>query len=632
MNLFLLIIIVLALLLGGVGYYMYSTKDERRINNMIKEMSLRDKLAQMMVPAFRYYKESDDSEEYAITEVTDFMKEYLSNDHFGAFTMYAENCEDLEKTLKFVYTIQKVNRDGGGIPMIIGIDQEGGYINRLSFASVGVGNMALAATGDPENARTMASIHGKELSLLGINADYAPVLDINNNPNNPIIGVRSFSDDPETVVAFGKSFIEGLHSENLITTIKHFPGHGNTDTDSHTGFPLINSTYEQLKENELIPFKAAVEAGTDMIMTAHIQYPNIEKETYVSTSTGQQVYLPATMSKTILTDILRNDMGYEGIIVSDALDMDAIADNFAMKDVLKMTINSGVNMLLLPIVYDYKNLEENKATLDLAVKLAEDGEIDIEKIDDSVKRILKLKLKYGLLDQEDFELNDSIIAEAKAGINSKESNEITQRLAEEAVTLLKNENKAFPLDVKENENVLIVFADTCISRSGYGELVKQELLEQNLLPAGVTIDILGNNGSNNEECIEAAKKADHLIMVYRMYGTSCLDPQTDDGWSLECFDQMIDEVHKLNKKVILMTCQLPYDIARFTAADALLVTYEATTARSLPTRTISPNLYVALKACFGLAETNGSLPVNIPYIEGTKITDKILFPRGYRQQ
>ncbi|MBR5341719.1 MAG: hypothetical protein IK151_07325 [Erysipelotrichaceae bacterium] len=611
------------------GLFLFNTRDERRINRLINKMPLRDKLAQMMVPSFRYYKENEEAEEYPVSELTDYIKEYLSEDHYGSFTLYTENCSDPKKTLEFVYGIQQLNKESGGIPMIIGIDQEGGSIVRVNFGTIGVGNMALAATGNPDNARTMASIYGKELALLGINADYAPVMDINNNPSNPIIGVRSFSDDPQITAQFGKAFIEGLHQQGIISTAKHFPGHGNTDTDSHTGFPLISSTYEQLKDNELIPFKTAIDEGVDIIMTAHIQYPNIEKGTYTSTSTHEQIYLPATMSKVILTDILRGDLGFDGVIASDALDMDAIADNFAMKDVLKMTINSGVNMLLLPIVYEAKDLENNRAILDLAVKLAEEGEIDSEKINDSVRRILKLKLKYGLLDNIDFELNDVMIKEAETGIGNKESQDIARKIAEESVTLLKNENNAYPLNLKENEKTLIIFADTCISRIGYGELIKKELTDNKLIPEGSVIEIMPSNGSNNEECIEAAKEADHVILVYRMYSVSCLDPETDDGWSLECFDKIIDAVHEQNKTVILMTCQLPYDIARFTAADALLVTYNASILRTLPESSYAPNLEAALYSCFGLAEAGGHLPVNIPYVEGTRITDKILYQRGF---
>jgi hypothetical protein len=156
-------------------------------------------------------------------------------------------------------------------------------------------------------ARTL----GGEIAALGINTDFAPVMDVNSNPRNPIIGTRSFSDDPQTVSTYGVSFVEGLKETGTITALKHFPGHGDVATDSHTGFPVQEKTYDELKECELVPFQAAIDAGADMVMTAHIQYPSVDSRTYTSTSTGEEVYYPATLSDRILKDILREDMGFE---------------------------------------------------------------------------------------------------------------------------------------------------------------------------------------------------------------------------------------------------------------------------------------------------------------------------------
>ena len=209
---------------------------------------------------------------------------------------------------------------------------------------------------------------------------------MNKNPANPVIGVRSFSDDPQTVSAFGCAYLEGLHSQGIMAALKHFPGHGNTDTDSHTGFPVINSSYEELQTCELITFKAAIDAGADMVMTAHIQYPQIEKETYTSVSTGNRVFLPATMSKTILTDILRGQMGFDGVIVSDALDMAAVADHFSVEDTIRLTINAGVDLLILPAVKDTNLFKLTDTYVDTAVALAESGVISEERISEAVLR------------------------------------------------------------------------------------------------------------------------------------------------------------------------------------------------------------------------------------------------------
>ena len=198
-----------------------------------------------------------------------------------------------------------------------------------------------------------------------------------------------------------------MKSTGTIATLKHFPGHGDTGTDSHTGFPCINKTYEELKAFEMIPYETAIAGGADMIMTAHIQFPEIEKETYVSVSTGKAVYLPATMSHVILTDILRGDMGFEGVVVTDSLEMAAIADNFAFEDVLCKTISAGADMLMLPMVYDSTDLDRLEKTFDLAIRLVKEGKIDEARIDESVRRILTLKEKYGLLEEKDFSVTQA---------------------------------------------------------------------------------------------------------------------------------------------------------------------------------------------------------------------------------
>ena len=340
---------------------------------------------------------------------------------------------------------------------------------------------------------------------------------MNKNPANPVIGVRSFSDDPQTVSAFGCAYLEGLHSQGIMAALKHFPGHGNTDTDSHTGFPVINSSYEELQTCELITFKAAIDAGADMVMTAHIQYPQIEKETYTSVSTGNRVFLPATMSKTILTDILRGQMGFDGVIVSDALDMAAVADHFSVEDTIRLTINAGVDLLILPAVKDTNLFKLTDTYVDTAVALAESGVISEERISEAVLRILKLKQKYGILEQKDFSATDERIAAARERIGSAAHRETEWRIAEKALTIFKNENNAFPLEVKAGEKTLILFADSCASRAGAGDLARQLLEEKQVLPEGAEITVMKNTRDNEEKCIRAAADADHVILVYRVY-------------------------------------------------------------------------------------------------------------------
>ena len=607
---------------------------EASIEKLLSEMTLEEKIGQMFMPAFRVWQEETDTEgknltvqnsedagqEVNVTELNDRIRECMAKYHFGGVLLFAENFRDAEQTLRLTSDLQQTNQEAGGLPLLVAADQEGGYITRLTYGTRGPGNMALAATGNPENAGTMASIYGKELSLVGVNTDYAPVMDINNNPNNPVIGVRSFGDSPDKVVEYGLPFIEGLHDQGTIVTLKHFPGHGNTDTDSHTGFPCIQSTYEELKNFELVPFQAAIDAGADMIMTAHIQYPQIETDTCTSISTGEQIYLPATMSDAILTDILRGEMGFEGVVVTDALDMAAIADNFSLEDTICMTINAGADMLIPPTVLDAEKFHKLEEMLDLAVQLAKDGKIDARRIDESVRRILTLKGKYGLLDRTDFAVTDEQVSAAVKGVGSDENRQTAWDITEQALTLVKNENEAFPVKAEAGQKVLVLFAGSCASRAGTGDFAKQILTEKGLLPEGIDYSVMVNTAENNEECIKAAVEADHVIMVHSMYDASNLDPNTEDGLSSAVFSRIIEERHAAGKKAVLISAQLPYDANRFPEADAVLLTYGSYIMREVPPASgegsaYMPNLPAGICACFGMGEPGGTVPVTLPQID-----------------
>lgn len=629
-----LMCLLLALLMISGSIAVSETQADDSPEAILSAMTLREKAEQMLIVSFRAWQEAPGEGEEKppkvnVTELNDPIRESVGRNHFGGILLFGENFADAEQTLRLVSDLQMTNRQGGGVPLLMFVDQEGGSVNRVSYGTLGVGNMALGATGDPENARAMAAVHGEELALLGIQADFAPVMDVNNNPANPVIGVRSFSDDPQTAAAFGSAFVDGLHAQGIMAALKHFPGHGNTNTDSHTGFPLINSTYEELRACELIPFQAAIDAGADMVMTAHIQYPRIEKTTYTSVSTGEQVYLPATMSRTILTDILRGDMGFDGVVVTDALDMAAISQNFGLEDTIRLTVNAGVDMLIVPFVYDSDQLRQLDTYVDTAVALVESGAIDEARINASVLRILKLKQKYGLLDQADFAVTEERIAAAKQGVGSEAHRETEWKIAEKAMTLVKNENGAFPLDVKPGEKTLILFADSCASRAGTGDLARRLLEERQALPEGAEILVMKNTRDNGEECVQAALEADHVILVHRVYSWACLDPATGDGFSSGTFDSIIGALHENGKTVIVVSCQLPYDAARFPDADAILLTYWGSVMRQLPAEGSrwSANLPAGLLACFGQCSAEGTLPVQIPALDGEyRPTEQILYP------
>ena len=267
---------------------------EKRIDEMLREMPLRERITLLLMPALKTWKEGGIRADCGglSEEQLQLLREY----HFGGIILFGENCLSAQQTRAFTDTAQQANREGGAVSgLLMATDQEGGYVTRLAKGTSMPGNMALAATGDPENARIAAAVIGEELHALGIHLDLAPSLDVNSNPQNPVIGVRSFSDDPDVASEFGKAFIDGLHESGIGAVVKHFPGHGDTAADSHSGLPVVTKTLQELRDFELRPFAATVE-DADAVMTAHISFPNIETETAVSRSDGQKITLPATMS------------------------------------------------------------------------------------------------------------------------------------------------------------------------------------------------------------------------------------------------------------------------------------------------------------------------------------------------
>ncbi len=228
----------------------------------------------------------------------------------GNVILFEHNIESMPQIKRLCREIQKLVREETGHSAFIFIDQEGGAVTRLPLDGCSVcGAMAVTATGEAENAGILAGITARELRSAGVNFNLAPDMDVNNNPDNPVIGVRSYSDQAETVAEYGVAAIKGYQAENFPVCVKHFPGHGDTATDSHLGLPMIDKSLEELEKLELIPFRAAIENGIPAVMTSHILFPQLEKEK-----------IPCTMSRHIITDILKGKLGFRGMVLSDCME------------------------------------------------------------------------------------------------------------------------------------------------------------------------------------------------------------------------------------------------------------------------------------------------------------------------
>ncbi|MCX7749026.1 MAG: glycoside hydrolase family 3 protein [Clostridia bacterium] len=346
------------------------------INKLISKMSLEEKVGQVFMISLRYIRNGK-----AVKVVKDDVREIIQKYHLGGIILFAENISEIPQTKKLIADMQDTSK----YPLFISIDEESGATSRLNnkllLHSTNLPkNSVLGSTQDPLLAKKIAKLIAREISSLGFNMDLAPVADVNTNPKNPVIGERSFGADPQLVSKMVLAQMEGMEEENIIPVLKHFPGHGDTAFDSHTGAVSIEHDRDRMDKVELYPFKKGVEAGADAVMTAHIKVPKVTKDD-----------LPATLSKKLLTDILRKEMKFDGLILTDAMEMGAIRNYWEADEAAIMAFEAGADVILCPA---------SKDAFDGFLEAIETGRISKERLDESVKRILLAKFKYGILERK----------------------------------------------------------------------------------------------------------------------------------------------------------------------------------------------------------------------------------------
>ena len=350
-----LLFILLTITILGTSYYFLSQEKpkqdksnsiEERVKKQLKKMTLDEKIAQMLII---YYS----SPTYDET-----LKQTIKEVKPGGFILMNDNISTYQNTLNLVKSMQKDSK----IPMIISIDQEGGIVQRLQkITDIEVTNipsmLALGKTNDKNLAYNVGKIMAQQLKTLGINLDFAPVVDIYSNKDNKVIANRSFGSNSEEVTTMALALKQGLEDNNVNTCLKHFPGHGDTAVDSHYNLPVINKDYNDISKIELIPYYKAIKNNTNMIMIGHIALPKITKDN-----------TPASLSKEIITNLLKTKLKYQGLVITDALNMKALTDNYSDKEIYTMAINAGVDLLLMPngsrkaIEYIKESIKEKKIT------------------------------------------------------------------------------------------------------------------------------------------------------------------------------------------------------------------------------------------------------------------------------
>ena len=606
---------------------------EDRSAALLKGMTTEEKVSQMLMPSFRYWKNGEGKLEN-LPEINGDVAAVLERHGFAGVVIFSQNTAENAPTARLVDAMQTANARGANrTQLLVAIDQEGGGVARLGQGTAFPGNMALGAANEPDATRTVGRTIGEELKALGINVDFAPVLDVNNNPANPVIGTRSFSDDAGIVATHGAAFMGALTENGTISTLKHVPGHGDTTTNSHTGLPCIDKTYEELKANELIPFQTCIDAGAEAIMTAHIQYPAVERETYPSVSSGEAITLPATLSKTILTDILRGDMGFDGVILTDAMDMDAISKNFDPMDAARLAIHAGVDILVMPVdpgvLVSGEGIEKLDQYVTELAALVDDGTISMEKVDAAVTRILALKERHGLLTPYGGAKTDDLAAVGSAEHHARE-----WEVAKRAVTLVKNDNNTLPITGAGVKVAVLTAYDNEVMSMEYAV---SRLRDEQKLPEGAEITVASIQKKTLEECLPLIEGADHVIAVSELSSQAAMNPNGDRGAYSALLDALIAQTHKNGAAFTVLSAALPYDAARYTEADAFVITWNARGMNEDPrvidgaVKQYGASMPVALYLMLSPDESpRGTLPLNLPKLtEEYQYSDEILYKRGY---
>ncbi|WP_434813503.1 glycoside hydrolase family 3 N-terminal domain-containing protein [Bacillus halotolerans] len=602
-----------------------SSDDAKQI---VDRMTLDEKLGQMLMPDFRNWKKEGESSPQAFTKMNEEVAGLIKKYQFGGVILFEENVKTTEQTVRLTDAYQKASPK---IPLLLSIDQEGGIVTRLGEGTNFPGNMALGATRSRINAYQTGSMIGKELSVLGINTDFSPVLDINNNPDNPVIGVRSFSSDRELTARLGLYSMKGLQRQNIASALKHFPGHGDTDVDSHYGLPLVSHNQKRLREVELYPFQKAIDAGADMVMTAHVQFPAFDDTTYKSKLDGSDIMVPATLSKKVMTGLLREEMGFGGVIVTDALNMKAIADHFGQEEAVVMAIKAGVDIALMPAsVTSLKDEQKLASVIDSLKEAVKNGDIPLQQINKSVERIISLKIKRGIYPAQHDSSIDKKVKKALKTVGSKHHTKTEQKIAEKAVTVLKNDQHTLPFKPKKGSRILI--AAPYEEQTASIEKTIHDLMQRKKIKSVSLTKINFAEKVFNAEYEKQVKEADYIITGSYVVKN---DPVVNDGviddtvtdsskWATAFPRAVMNAALQHKKQFVLMSLRNPYDAANFEEARALIAVYGFKGYAN--GRYLQPNIPAGVKVIFGQSKPKGTLPVDIPSV--TKPGD-ILYPYGY---
>jgi len=519
--------------------------------DVVGSMSLERKVGQLMSVAFHG------------TKIPSSLEAMIRDRGIGGVILYSENFTDAAGLAKLVADLDQIAREAKSLPLFFEIDQEGGPVIRINKgATILPGQMALAATADPERSvRTAATISAAELRALGVNWNFSPVADVNDEPTNPIISNRSFSSDPARVSSLVTAAVQAYAAAGFFCCAKHFPGHGSTTTDSHTGLPKIEADRATLDRIELPPFRAAIAAGVPAIMSAHIVVPALDPTPE----------LPVTLSRTVMTELIRNTLGFQGLVVTDDLEMGALRDVGEAAAGLR-AIQAGADYLLFR--FDETAQLEGHRLITEAVR---SGSVSSARLDESVRRVVDAKRRFGILEGRRDQSAPDLAANARTALD----------LARGATTLLRNRAGVLPL----RGRILAVSPTNADISFFEGQPTLGSVIAAKRPDAVAQSLPLHPSASEIDRAVSASRAADVVVV-----GTT----------NLFAYPEQVDLVNALAKEkpVAVVALRGPYDILSVPDIPAYVCAYDSR----------EPSLTAAAEVLFGERKPTGSLPAVVPGI------------------
>lgn len=549
------------------------TRDQQRwVDSTLASLSLHDRVGQMVnVWVMGDYTSVGDS---SFAEVL----RWIEHDHVGGVTMSLGTPVEVAAKVNFM-------QRRAAIPLLVASDLEPGlgrleggvfshYLTDAGSATVFPSSMGIAATGRDQDAYDVARIIGKEARAVGIQIDFAPVVDVNNNPANPVINTRSFGENPAQVARLSSLFVRGLSAGGAIATAKHFPGHGDTDVDSHVGLPVVTATMQRLDTLELVPFRAAIAAGVGLVMTAHVALPAINGD---STT-------PATLEPRIITGLLRDSLHFHGVAITDALSMEGVGKGYTVEQSAVDAVLAGADILLKPT--------DPTRAIDAVVAAVERGQIPREKIDAAVRHILELKVRAGIVGNRLVDLDT-----LRTIVGAPEHRAVAADISQRAITLLRDRDHLVPLALPADtlmHTLIVQYAPQSELKAGR---VFAPTLRSVIKGARVVKISPASGTAELKSLTTTADSADQVVValyVRRVEGEGRFAlPRQIATW----IDSLAQRRH-----VIVVSYGNPYLIQQFPHVGTYLVTYG-----------VSDDLErSAARALLGRANITGRAPISLP--------------------